>query len=136
LQISRAARLKTIETLDGADRRFLIVGAQITHHCDTEFYRALPGRLPHAMPRSCPPLPVSEAQAATKDVNAMLDEVQRAYPKAITILKPVNYLCESDCPVVKNGTWLYFDGKHLTIAGAEYLGTRARNEFRWLVQPE
>lgn len=66
----------------------------------------------------------------------MLGEVQQMHPNAITILKPVDYLCESDCPVVKNGTWLYSDEKHLTIAGAEYLGARARKAFRRLVLPE
>jgi hypothetical protein len=60
----------------------------------------------------------------------MLSHVQAKWPDKVALLRPVDYFCERECPVVKDGIWLYFDDSHFTVAGSKYMVTRAADVFR------
>ena len=42
----------------------------------------------------------------------------------------VDYFCDSEGPVVKDGLWLYAERIHLNMAGSKYLASRSENVFR------
>ena len=118
LRIFQNALLRTIDSLGGESRQFMIAGSAVSNHCHIQRHRLQPGPLPHAMPRLCPPLAIADVKAAAKPVWSMLEQVQNSRPKSITLLAPEDYLCDHDCPIVKDGTWLYQDDTHMTVGGS------------------
>jgi peptidoglycan/LPS O-acetylase OafA/YrhL len=121
----RLALARTIERFGAGRRRILIVGAQVSHDCPIEQFRLEPGPFGHWQQPACNDYPLEKVQVATGDFNKMLVQFQRAHPQTVSLLIPENYLCDSMCPIVKDGIWFYQDHTHLTVAGAEYLGRRA-----------
>lgn len=120
---------RTIQQL-GDDRLILIVGAQVVMtQCTFNVARMLPSPLPHA-PATCEPRSRAEAAREGTEINAMLRNVQRKWPDRIRLLFPSEVYCENDqCPVVKNGVWLYRDTAHYTVAGSLHMSERARSIF-------
>ena len=60
----------------------------------------------------------------------MLSRIQARWPSQVELLRPVDHFCDTQCPVVKDGVWLYYDRIHLTVAGSRYMVTRAADAFR------
>jgi hypothetical protein len=60
----------------------------------------------------------------------MLSRIQAKWPNQVELLRPVDYFCDKECPVVDNGLWLYFDLTHFSVAGSKYMVSRAAGEFR------
>ena len=60
----------------------------------------------------------------------MLASVSAKWPDQVTVLRPVDYFCDSDCPVVRAGIWLYTSRIHLSIAGSDYMVSRSASVFR------
>jgi hypothetical protein len=56
----------------------------------------------------------------------MLFRIQARWPGKIELLRPVDFLCDAECPIVKDGIWLYSDYSHFTVAGSRYIVTRAQ----------
>ena len=52
------------------------------------------------------------------------------WPDKVQLLRPIDYFCDENCPVVKDGLWLYAERIHLNMAGSEYLASRSENVFR------
>jgi hypothetical protein len=48
----------------------------------------------------------------------MLARIQARWPEKVEWLRLVDYFREKECPVVKDGIWLYFDYSHFTVAGS------------------
>ena len=48
----------------------------------------------------------------------MLSRFQARWPDKVELLRPVEYFCDDECPVVKDGIWLYFNYSHFTVAGS------------------
>jgi SGNH domain (fused to AT3 domains) len=46
------------------------------------------------------------------------------------LIRPIDYFCDADCPVVKDGLWLYSNSIHLSLAGADYMMSRSERVFR------
>jgi hypothetical protein len=65
----------------------------------------------------------------------MLSRIQAKWPDKIELLRPVDYFCDSECPVVRDGVWLYFDRTHLTLAGTQYMMARTGDVFRKFLAP-
>ena len=59
----------------------------------------------------------------------MLARIQAKWPDRVELLRPVEYFCDKECPVVDNGIWLYFDRAHFSVAGSKYMMTRAADAF-------
>ena len=55
----------------------------------------------------------------------MLGRIQAKWPGQVQLLRPVDYFCDTECPTVKDGVWLYRDGNHFTVAGSQYMVQRA-----------
>jgi hypothetical protein len=51
--------------------------------------------------------------------------ISAEWPDRIELLRPVDYFCDAECPVVADGIWLYFDRTHFTAAGSDYMVKRA-----------
>jgi hypothetical protein len=60
----------------------------------------------------------------------MLDSLSARWPDKVSVLHPVDYFCDAECPVVKNGLWLYNNRSHLSLAGADYMIGRSGDVFR------
>ena len=60
----------------------------------------------------------------------MLASVQAKWPDQVELLRPIDYFCDAECPVVKDGVWLYSNRIHLTLAGSTYMITRSADVFR------
>jgi hypothetical protein len=60
----------------------------------------------------------------------MLLSIQARWPDKVELLRPVDYFCDKECPVIEDGVWLYFDSDHFTVAGSRYMVARAADVFR------
>jgi peptidoglycan/LPS O-acetylase OafA/YrhL len=106
-------------------RRVLLIGSQVDANCHFDRARLYQGPLPHAAMPPCLPASKEVSERAGARMNALLEMVQAKWPNNITLLRPVDYLCDSECPTMSNGLWLYFDGTHFTVAGSKYMVQRA-----------
>ena len=120
---------RTLREFVAGGRHILLIGAQVNSSCAINRPRLLPGPLPHAPLKPCPPSTRESAQEATAGLNAMLARVIGEWPDRVTLLRPVDYLCDSVCPVVSDGLWLYRDFDHFTVAGSLYMVKHAEAPF-------
>lgn len=121
---------ETIAELGKSGRKILIMGAMVdAQQCRFDPARLLPGPLPHANPPDCAPKPKSVAVSETEEINAMLSAVQKKRPRQVSLLLPADIFCDDQCPVVKDGLWLYANPNHLNVEGARYFAKRARGRF-------
>jgi hypothetical protein len=121
---------RTFEKITANGRRILIIGAQVKANCPINRARLLPGPLYHAPQPLCPSLTRDAAEQSTASTNQMLSRIQAKFPGRIELLRPVDYFCDEECPVAKDGVWLYFDRSHFSVAGSKYMVTRAEDAFR------
>jgi hypothetical protein len=56
--------------------------------------------------------------------------VSAKWPDKVTVWRPVDYFCDSECPVARDGIWLYASRIHLSIAGSDYMVSRSASVFR------
>jgi peptidoglycan/LPS O-acetylase OafA/YrhL len=120
----------TLEPLILSGRRILLIGDQVKTDCPIDPPRLLSGPLPHAPAKPCPPTSRQAVERATAPINQMLEKVREKWPRQVELLRPVDYFCDVDCPVVKDGISLYFDDCHFSFAGAKYMVERSRDVFR------
>jgi hypothetical protein len=119
------------------NRKFLIIGAQIImDQCTFDKARMLPAPLPRAPYLSCPSKPREEAVSEGTNINEMLGAVQKKFPDRVKLLLPVDFLCDADCPAVKDDLWLYTDSGHFTVAGSLYIAERAHAVLADLLTPQ
>jgi peptidoglycan/LPS O-acetylase OafA/YrhL len=111
-------------------RRILIIGDQVKASCQVNRPRLLEGPLPHAPLPPCPPTARDFVDQSTDPINRMLSRIQAKWPDRIELMRPVDYFCDSNCPVVKDGVWLYFDRTHFSVAGSQYMVAHAQDVFR------
>ena len=95
--------------------------------CDIAPTRLGDGPLPHKENAPCKLRTHDDARRATIGVDNMLAKVQAEYPGIVSLILPVDYMCDVTCPIVDDGIWLYQDGSHLTVAGSLRFGERANN---------
>jgi peptidoglycan/LPS O-acetylase OafA/YrhL len=126
----RAAIERTMQELLATGRRILIIGAQVKASCAIDRPRLLQGPLPHAPVPPCPLQTRQAAEAAAAPIDQMLAQVQARWPDRIQLIRPVDYFCDSVCPVVKDGVWLYYNFNHFSVAGSRYMVERSQNVFR------
>jgi peptidoglycan/LPS O-acetylase OafA/YrhL len=131
----RDALERTVQHLGGTNRRFLIIGSQVEQPCSLDPRLVQPGPLQRAGPAPCPPVSATLARILADRMDAMLIDFQQAHPQSVTLLRPVDYLCGSECPVVVDGRWLYQDRAHMTVAGAHYALSHARDLLTRFVEP-
>jgi peptidoglycan/LPS O-acetylase OafA/YrhL len=120
---------RTMEKLIARGHRILIVGEQLDPSCPVNRPRLLQGPLPHA-PLQCPAIPREVAKQSTDRVDQVLARVQAKWPDKIELLRPIDYFCDSECPVIKDGLWLYSNRIHLTLVGSTLMVSRAADVFR------
>jgi peptidoglycan/LPS O-acetylase OafA/YrhL len=125
---------RTIPKLVARGHRILLVGAQIQPDCVINRPRLLPGPLPHAPLPACPAISRAEAERMTAPVDRVLASIAAKWPDEVTLLRPTDYLCDSECPVVMNGIWLFNEPIHLSIAGVDRLMSRSEDVFRKFLQ--
>lgn len=94
----------------------------------------MPGPLWHAPQDPCPLINRDDMIRKGVDLNSMLERVRAKWPAQVDVLLPVDYLCDEQCPVVRDGAWLYIDGGHFSVAGARYMGDRAETAFIKLIR--
>jgi peptidoglycan/LPS O-acetylase OafA/YrhL len=126
IEMLRSAVERTIEDLGGPSRRFLIIGAQVRAPCVIDRVRLAPSPLGLAPNAACSGLTAAAAKAETGPVNDMLRSVQARHRDNVLLLIPEDYLCDAVCHVMDDNLWLYQDQEHLTVAGSEFVGARAR----------
>ena len=66
----------------------------------------------------------------TAPINDLLTRVAAKWPGKVTLLRMIDYFCDSECPVVMNGVWLYNEPHHLSIAGIDRMMSRSEGAFR------
>jgi len=125
----RAALERTFGRWIADGRRILIIGDQVEADCAIDRRRLLQGPLPHTPPPSCPPTSREAIEQANAPIDEMLGEIQAKWPDRITLFKPRDFLCDSACPVVKDGVWLYFNASHFSVAGSQYVVSRGEKVF-------
>jgi hypothetical protein len=121
---------RTLETFVARGHNVLIIGGQVNSGCAINRPRLLQGPILHAPEPPCPATPKEAAKNFVASIDLMLSHVQAKWPDKVALLRPVDYFCERECPVVKDGIWLYFDDSHFTVAGSKYMVTRAADVFR------
>jgi peptidoglycan/LPS O-acetylase OafA/YrhL len=119
----------TLARLTMSGRRILIIGDQVKAGCAIDVPRVLSGPLPHAPIKPCPPTSREAAEQSSAAINRMLETVQAKWPEQVSLLRPVDYFCDVDCPVVKDGIWLYSDNAHFSVAGSNYMVERSKAVF-------
>jgi peptidoglycan/LPS O-acetylase OafA/YrhL len=120
----------TLEKLVDHGHRILIIGEPVKASCSINRPRLLQGPLPHTPEPPCPPVTREAAEQSTAQIDGMLSRIQARWPSQVELLRPVDHFCDMQCPVVKDGVWLYYDRIHLTVAGSRYMVTRASDVFR------
>jgi len=103
----------------------LLIGEQVFASCAINRPRLLQGPLPHAPQPPCPARPREEVDQSTASIDQMLLRILARWPGKVELLRPEEYFCDQDCPVVRNGVWLYFDYSHFSVAGSKYIISRA-----------
>jgi peptidoglycan/LPS O-acetylase OafA/YrhL len=129
IKLEQAIR-QTIGRVADQGRRILIIGRQVDAGCSVNLPRILNGPLPHVAPLPCPARNREAVEHAGSDVNQMLARIQARWPDQIELLRPVDYFCDTACPTVDNGIWLYRDSNHFTVAGSHYMVERAEQPIR------
>jgi peptidoglycan/LPS O-acetylase OafA/YrhL len=119
----------TLARLTISGRRILIIGDQVRAGCAIDVPRVLSGPLPHAPVKPCPASSREAAEQASAAINRVLETVQAKWPDQVSLLRPVDYFCDADCPVVKDGIWLYYDATHFSVAGSLYMVERSKAVF-------
>jgi peptidoglycan/LPS O-acetylase OafA/YrhL len=125
----QAALELTIGRIVARGNRVLLVGGQVYPDCPINLGRIEQGPLPRAV-LSCPAMPKEVAEQNLSPVDTMLARIQHRWPDKVTLLRVVDYFCDSECPVVKDGLWLYAERIHLNMAGSQYLASRSEDVFR------
>ncbi len=126
-EVIEAALSRTLALIARPDRQVLLVGGELLTSCRK--YETEVSRLSIVQPQVCSPPTLAEIQNLTASWNRMFSRVQARYSDRVMTLFPEDYLCTDVCDVVKDGLWLYRDGGHLTVAGAELLGRRANERL-------
>ena len=121
---------RTIGKLVADGRRILIIGEQLDPGCPINRPRLLQGPLPHAPQPPCPAKTREQAERSTARIDQMLSRVQAKWPDKVELLRPIDYFCDTECPVVKDGIWFYSNRIHLTLAGSTYMVSRSADVFR------
>jgi peptidoglycan/LPS O-acetylase OafA/YrhL len=121
---------RTIGKLVATGHRVLLLGAQIDPGCFINVPRLQQGPLPHAALAPCPLITKQAAERAVGSIDRVLESVSAKWPDKVTVLRPVDYFCDSECPVVRDGIWLYTSRIHLNIAGSDYMVSRSASVFR------
>jgi hypothetical protein len=125
----QAAVERTIGNLIRNNRHILIIGDQVRTGCAIDRGRLLQGPLPHKPQPPCLALGRDAAEASTSRFNAMLARLQAKWPANVELLRPVDYICDAECPVKADGLWLYYDRTHFSVAGSKYMAHRASDVF-------
>jgi peptidoglycan/LPS O-acetylase OafA/YrhL len=120
----------TIARMISHGNRILIIGEQPDPSCVIKRPRLLQGPLTHAPIRPCPPISQEAARQSTAPIDRILSGIQARWPHKVELLLPTDYFCDTVCPVVKEGIWLYIDRIHLTLAGTRYMIVRHADVFR------
>jgi peptidoglycan/LPS O-acetylase OafA/YrhL len=121
---------RTLEKLIARGHRILLIGGQVYASCAINRPRLLQGPLPHAPQPPCPTRTREEAEQLTASMDQMLSRIQAKWPDKVELLRPADYFCDKECPVVKDGVWLYFEYAHFSVAGSRYMVTRAADVVR------
>jgi hypothetical protein len=116
---------RTIGEITKRGRNILIIGSQVEASCSINLPRLLEGPLAHAALPPCPPAKCETVEQSGADLNQMLARIQAKWPDRIKLLRPVEYFCDTECPTVKDGIWLYSYSNHFTVAGSNYMVRRA-----------
>jgi peptidoglycan/LPS O-acetylase OafA/YrhL len=125
---------RTMEKLVARGHRILIIGEQPDPSCPVDRPRLLQGPLAHA-PLPCPATPRQAAEQATERVDQVFARVQARWPDKIELLRPIDYFCDTECPAIKDGLWLYASRIHWTLAGSNLMVSRAADVFRRFLAP-
>jgi len=126
----RLALELTVARAVARGQRVLLIGAQPDPGCPVNVPRLQPGPLPHAAQPPCPVTTKEAAERYVAPVDRVLNEVAANWPDRVTVLRPVDYFCDDECPVVLNGLWLYSNRTHLSLAGADHMISRSADAFR------
>jgi len=126
----QSALERTIGKLVATGHRVLLLGAQIDPGCFIDVPRLLQGPLPHAPQPPCPQITRDAAERAADPIDRVLESVGAKWPDKVRVLRPVDYFCDSECPVVRDGIWLYTSRIHLSIAGSDYMVSQSARVFR------
>jgi peptidoglycan/LPS O-acetylase OafA/YrhL len=127
---------RTLEKWVARGHRVLLIGDQVSAGCAINRPRLLQGPLPHEPQPPCPARTREVIEQSTAAMDHMLSRIQARWPDKIQLLRPVDYFCDKNCPVVKDGVWFYFDNVHFTVAGSNYMVTRSADVFRnFLLSP-
>jgi hypothetical protein len=121
----QSALERTMAEFVKGGRRVLLIGSQVDANCHFDRSRLYQGPLPHAELPPCLAASKEITERAGARMNALLEIVQSKWPNNISLLRPIDYLCDSECPTMSNGLWLYFDGTHFSVAGSRYMVQRA-----------
>ena len=124
----RTALEVTIGRLVARGHRVLLIGTQVDPGCPINVPRIGQGPLPHANV-TCPSTSPGEARRSLTTTDAILFDVQARWPDEVKLMRPVDYFCDAECPVVKDGIWLYNSRTHLSLAGSDYLVARSGKVF-------
>jgi hypothetical protein len=75
-------------------------------------------------------LPRKAAERTVGPIDATLANVQAKWPEKVSLIRVIDYFCDSDCPIVKDDLWLYSNRDHLNMAGSRYIIGRSEDVFR------
>lgn len=121
---------RTLDDLVARGHRIVIIGNQVYASCVPNHKRLLQGPLPHAVAPPCPARSKEEVEKSNASMDHILSRIQEKWPDKVELLRPENYFCDKQCPVEKDGIWLYFDASHFSVAGSNYMVSRAEPAFR------
>jgi peptidoglycan/LPS O-acetylase OafA/YrhL len=121
---------RTLQEFIERGHRVLLIGDQVSAGCAINRPRLLQGPLLHAPQPPCPARTREVVEQSTASMNQMLSSIQAKWPDKVQLLRPVDYFCDKNCPVVKDEVWFYFDNVHFTVAGSSYMVTRSADVFR------
>jgi len=125
----RLALRPTVEALLAQGHRILLVGAQVDPGCPIDQPRLLPGPLPHAPQAPCPVTSRGVADQSVAPIDQILAGIRDRWPDRVALLRPVDYFCDAECPVTRDGLWLYTSRIHLSLAGSDYMVSRSKDAF-------
>jgi peptidoglycan/LPS O-acetylase OafA/YrhL len=121
---------RTLGDLVAHGHRIMIIGNQVNAGCVPNHKRRLQGPLPHAAAPPCPARSKEEVEKSNVAIDRMLSRIQAKWPDKIELLRPEDYFCDQQCPVERDGVWLYFDASHFSVAGSNYMVSRAESVLR------
>ena len=121
----KTALISTLQWLRENERQVVLIGPVPIYEMSVPMVLALEKTTSRVLLRST----MNEQRKKNNSFFEAVDQSNQDGGRFFRFIDPIKWMCTEDCKVIKNGTSLYRDSHHLSVAGAMNLETELFNEL-------